>query len=50
MCGWILIPAYVTLSCPRDAYFVYESCPMRDQTKLTYFYFRPIKIESEILS
>ena len=41
---------HVTLSCPGDAYFVYESCPMRDQTKLTCFYFRLIKLESEILS
>ena len=40
----------VTLSCPGDAYFVYESCPMRDQTKLTCLYFRQIKLESEILS
>ena len=38
------------VSCPGDAYFVYESCPMRDQTKLTCFYFRLIKLESEILS
>ena len=38
------------LSCPGDAYFVYESCPMSDQTKLTCFYFRLIKLESEILS
>ena len=26
---------HVTLSCSGDAYFVYESCPMSDQTKLT---------------
>ena len=40
---------HVTLSCPVDAYFVYESCPFRDQTKLTYFYFRLIKFEPEII-
>ena len=40
----------MTLSCPGDAYFVYESCPMGDQTKLTCFYFRLIKLEPEILS
>ena len=28
---------HMTLSCPGDAYFVYESCPMRDQTKLANF-------------
>ena len=41
---------HVTLSCPGDAYFVYESCPMRDQTKLTCFHFHLIKLESKILS
>ena len=40
---------HVTLSCPGDAYFVYESCPMRDQTKLTCFFLCLIKLESEIL-
>ena len=29
---------------------VYESYPMRDKTKLTCFYFRLIKLESEIIS
>ena len=38
------------LSCPGDACIVYESCPMSDQTKLTCFYVRLIKLESEILS
>ena len=38
------------LSCPGDAYFVYESWPMSDQTKMTYFDFLLIKLESEILS
>ena len=38
------------LLCSGDAYFVYKSCPMSDQTKLTCFYFRLIKLESEILS
>ena len=41
---------HVTLLCPGDAYFVYESCPMSDQTKLTCFCFRLMKLESEILS
>ena len=41
---------HVTPSCPGDVYFVYESCPMRDQTKLTYSWFRLIRLESEILS
>ena len=41
---------HVTPSCPGDAYFVYESCPMRDQTKISCFYFNLIKLESEILS
>ena len=50
MCGWIPIPACGPIVPAGDAYFVYESCPMRDQTKLTYFYFRLIKLESEILS
>ena len=31
---------YVTLSCPGDAYFVYESWRMNDQTKITSLYFR----------
>ena len=31
---------HMTLSCPGDAYFVYESWPMSDQTKMTCFYFR----------
>ena len=39
---------HVTLSCPGDAYFVFESCPMSDQTKLTCFCFRLIKLESEM--
>ena len=26
---------HVALSCPGGAYFVYKSCPSRDQTKLT---------------
>ena len=30
---------YVTLSCPGDAYIVYESWPMSDQTKITFFIF-----------
>ena len=34
----------VTLSCPDDAYFVYESWQMRDQKKMTYFYYRVIKV------
>ena len=38
------------LSCPGDAYFTNESCPMSDQTKLTCVYFRLIKFESELLS
>ena len=29
---------HVTLSCAGDAYFVYQSCPMPDQTKLTFFF------------
>ena len=33
-------PRLVTLSCPGDAYFVYESWPISDQTKLTFFCFR----------
>ena len=41
---------HVTLSCPGDAYFVYEPRPMSDQTKMTCFFFRLIKLESEILS
>ena len=49
MCGWVPIPACDSIV-PGDAYFVYESCPMSDRTKLTCFYFRLIKIESEILS
>ena len=32
-------PRHVTLSCPGDAYFVYESWPMYDQTKITCFFF-----------
>ena len=40
----------MTLSCPGNASFGYESCPMRDQTKLIFIYFRLIKLESEILS
>ena len=30
---------HVTLSCPSDAYFVYESWPMSDKTKMTCFIF-----------
>ena len=30
---------YVTLSCPGEAYFLYESWPMSDQTKMTCFIF-----------
>ena len=37
------------LSCPSDAYFVYESCQMSDQTKQTCFYLRQKILESEIL-
>ena len=40
---------HVSLSCQGDAYFVYASCPMNDQTKLT-FLFSSNKLESEILS
>ena len=40
---------HVTLSCLGDAYFVYVSCPTIDHTKLTCFYSRLIKLESEIL-
>ena len=38
VCGWIPT-RYVTLLCPGDAYFVYESRPMSDQTKMTVFLF-----------
>ena len=31
---------HVTLSSPVEAYFVYESWPISDQTKMTCFYFR----------
>ena len=31
---------HLTLSCPGDAYFVYEPQPMSDQTKTACFYFR----------
>ena len=41
---------YDPLSCPGDAYFVYESCPMSDQIEMTCFNFRRIKLKSEILS
>ena len=41
---------HATLSCPGDAYFVYESWAISDQTKLTCFYFRLPKLESEILA
>ena len=30
---------HVTVSCPGDAYFVYESWPMSDQTKYHVFIF-----------
>ena len=40
----------VTLSCPGDAYFVYEPRPIYDQTKTTCFYFRLKKLEPEILN
>ena len=30
---------HVTLSCPGDSYFVYESWPMSDQTKIICFFF-----------
>ena len=39
----------VTLSSSGDAYFVYESRPMSDQTKMTCLYFRLKKLEPEIL-
>ena len=29
---------HVTLSCPGLAYFVYESWPMSDQTRMTFFF------------
>ena len=38
---------HVTPLCPGDAYFLNESCPMRDQTKLKYFCFRLIKLDSK---
>ena len=42
---------HVTLSCPGDAYFVCESWPMSDQTKITcLFLFSSIKLESSILN
>ena len=41
----------MTLSCPGDAYFVYESWPIYDQTKMTCFYFRlKNKLEPEVLN
>ena len=36
----------VTLSCPGDAYFVYESWPIYDQKKITYFLFSSKKNSS----
>ena len=39
-----------SLSCPGDAYFVYESCQMSNWTKLTMFIFSSSILESEILS
>ena len=41
---------HVTLLCLGNDYFVYESWPMSDQTKMACFYFRLLKLESEILS
>ena len=40
---------HVTLSCPSDAYLVYESCPTSDLTKLKCFFLSK-ELESEILS
>ena len=40
----------VTPSCPGGSCFVYESCQMRNQTKLTYFHYCLTQLECEILS
>ena len=43
-------PRHVTLSCLGNAYFVYESCPMSDRTKLTCFHFRLINSSLKYLA
>ena len=46
------VDGFRSLSCPGDAYFVYESCPMSDRTKLAMLIVLSMNniLESEILS
>ena len=40
----------MTLTCPGDAHFAYDSRPTNDRTKITCFYIRLKKLEPEILN